>query len=156
MPTDFLANWLTFLGKSAFKWSNLSEPSKEEDQRFYRLWLGVACFVTATALVYGFTSVFPSALISVVALFTPPTFTNGALTGFHYALNFLMWLMLTPILVGAVYRFRHIAGIWSLGLLFLIWVMVGVTAYCGTGDKVAILTALLLTPPLACPPLPHG
>ncbi|MBY6273607.1 MAG: hypothetical protein CW346_15530 [Bacillaceae bacterium] len=148
MPTDFVAAWLSFLGQTTYRWSRLPEPEKDADAAFYRLWLGICCLTTTLVLLYWFTSMIPESVSHVLAFFDTTAPEDTWLNGFYYLLNFMLWLLLSPLAVGFLYAVRNWLENWSLGIILLLWVT---AVFCAVWRELLIMVAALVTPTFVCP-----
>jgi len=100
---------------------------------------------------YWFASMVPEAVSGVFALFSTSTENGTWLEGFYYALNFMLWLLLSPLAVGFLYAVRNKIGNWSLVVVLILWLVV---ALCVEWRDFVVMVAAVATPTFVCPTLP--
>ena len=106
MPSDFVARWLSFMGRIAITTSELGEPEDSEDRTHYRLVLGIASLLVIILSIVAYATSVDNWAGTLKALQGPVSeewFTSIT----AISILAVILVLAVPQGVGLLYGFRH-------------------------------------------------
>ena len=161
MPTDFVAKWLSFMGRWALHWAELKEPEDERTRDFLLLSLGVASLGVAVVLMVGIMPTLASVLTGVLSVQDTPEWFYKVGKVVRQA---LVGLIVTPPMVGWIYghffakvrkKTRRMARAGAASFVFLLMAIGAMVLMDSRGVLLSLTSGMLIPGLIAlCPSYP--